>query len=312
MTRLIHALVGALATSIIVAGAISAAPVSAPLKGKIVFTAPGGDLWTMNADGSDRRRLTRSGTATDFSPSWAPDGRHIVFRTERGKYIRDPRGSGAQGIFVINSDGTRERQVQPRTGGLFPAWSPSGKKIAYTGLTGGHESIFLMNPDGSRKQDLHTKTRAAECTTWSPDSSKITYCGHDGDGNWAVWVMNADGSGQRQLTHPVLVQPAGTGGDYPAAFSPDGRQILYSAGQHESREIYAIGIDGAGLKRLTYWVGADSPNAWLPDGQIVFGHYNGDAVRSKWFVMDTTGKDTRSLQALNRVRAADPISWLPR
>jgi TolB protein len=109
-----------------VAASASAAADVEPLRGKIVYTAPTGDLWTMNADGSHRHRLTRSGPATDYSPSSAPDGRRIVFRTERGKYVRDPHGSGAQGIFVINADGTHERQIQPRAGGLFPAWAPNG------------------------------------------------------------------------------------------------------------------------------------------------------------------------------------------
>jgi TolB protein len=142
-------------------------------RGKIVYTAPSGDLWTMNADGSHRRRLTRSGSATDYSPSWAPDGRRVVFRTERGKYVRDPNGSGAQGIFVINADGSHERQIQPRTGALFPAWAPNGKKIAYTGLKPGGDGIFLMNPDGSQKQDLHTTNVAAEGAVWSPGSTKM-------------------------------------------------------------------------------------------------------------------------------------------
>ena len=110
----------------------------------------------------------------------------------------------------------------------------------------------------------------------------------------------------------MLVQPAGTGGDYPAAFSPDSRQILFSSGQHETREVYAVGIDGTGRKRLTGWPGADSPNAWLPDGQIVFGHYNGDAARPRWFAMNAGGRDIPSLQLLDRARAGDPISWLPR
>jgi TolB protein len=282
-----------------------------PPHGKVVYTAPGGDLWTMQSDGAQRRRLTHSGRATDYSPSWAPNGRRIVFRTERGKYIRDRRGSGAEGIFVINADGTHERQIQPRTGGLFPAWAPNGRKIAYSGLKGRGDGIFLMNPDGSRKQNLHTSSAAAECATWSPDSSKIAYCGHEGDGNWAVWIMNADGSAQRQLTQPEFVLPAGTGGDYPAAFSPDGKQVLVSSGQHETREIYAIDIDGSGRRRLTDWIGADAPNAWLPDGRIVFGHYDGDAPRPRWFVMNADGGDIRPLSALDEARAADGISWLP-
>jgi Tol biopolymer transport system component len=289
----------------------SAASGVEPLRGKIVYTAPSGDLWTMNADGSHRRRVTHSGPATDYSPSWAPDGRRIVFRTERGKYVRDPHGSGAEGIFVINVDGTHERQIQPRTGGLFPAWAPNGKKIAYTGVKpGGGDGIFLMNPDGSRKHDLRTSSFAAEGAIWSPDGSKIAYGAH-ADGNWAVWLMNADGSDQRQLTHPVLVEPAGTGGDYPTSFSPDGRQILFSSGQHQTREIYSINLDGSGRRRLTNWLGADAPNAWLPDGRIVFGHYNGDAPRPRWCVMNSDGTRISPIPTLNRVLASDPISWLP-
>jgi Tol biopolymer transport system component len=63
-----------------------------------------------------------------------------------------------------------------------------------------------MNPDGSHVVDLGPQ---GECATWSPDSSKLMYCSHPGDGNWAVWVMNADGSNRRQLTHPTLIAPAG-------------------------------------------------------------------------------------------------------
>jgi TolB protein len=168
-----------------------------------------------------------------------------------------------------------------------------------------------MNPDGSQKQDLHTTNVAAEGAVWSPDSTKIAYGAHEGDGNWAVWIMNADGSGQRQLTSPKLVEPAGTGGDYPTNFSPDGSRILFSSGQHQTREIYSIALDGSGRKRLTNWLGADAPNAWLPDGRIVFGHYSGDASRPRWYVMNSDGSGITPIPALNRVRAADPLSWLP-
>jgi Tol biopolymer transport system component len=122
--------------------------------------------------------------------------------------------------------------------------------------------------------------------------------------------MNADGSGQRQLTHPQLVEPAGTGGDYPTNFSPDGSRILFSSGQHQTRAIYAINLDGSGRSRLTNWPGADAPNAWLPDGRIVFGHYNGDAARPRWYVMNSDGSGISPIPALNRVRATDPLSWL--
>ena len=81
------------ATAAVVSSGAEGTPLS--LEGKIVYNAPSGDLWTMNADGTQRRRLTRSGRLTDFSPSWSPDGSRVVFRTERGRYVRDPHGSGS-------------------------------------------------------------------------------------------------------------------------------------------------------------------------------------------------------------------------
>jgi hypothetical protein len=56
-----------------------------------------------------------------------------------------------------------------------------------------------MNPGGSAAVDLGLP---GERAIWAPDSAKLMYCSHSGDGNWAVWVTNADGGGSRQLTHP--------------------------------------------------------------------------------------------------------------
>jgi Tol biopolymer transport system component len=182
----------------------SAPPVAsrAAYKGRIAFDYRRA-IWVMKADGSGRRQLTRPGAGNDFDPSWSPDGKRIVFRTSRGRYKRDPGGIGAEGIFVIDVATRKERQIQPPQGGLFPAWSPDGKTIAFSG-TGGNpneDGILVMNPDGTNVRDLGLPTGGNECATWSPDSSKLAFCHHGGDGNWAVWTVNADGSDPRQLTH---------------------------------------------------------------------------------------------------------------
>jgi WD40-like Beta Propeller Repeat len=98
------------------------------LHGKIAYSTRGGDIWVMNATGSGRRRITRSGRGIDFDPDFSPDGRHIVFRTSRGRYAPDTYGIGLEGIFVVDARTRRERQIQPRTGGLFPAWSPDAAR----------------------------------------------------------------------------------------------------------------------------------------------------------------------------------------
>jgi Tol biopolymer transport system component len=291
------------------AGAIPSADRSA-LRGRVAYSTSAGDIWVMNADGSHRIRVTRSGSGLDFDPSWSPRARALVFRTSRGDYRPDPRGSGAEGLFVVDVRSGRERQIQPRTGGLFPAWSPDGRLIAFSGLTRlPGDTIHLITPRGERIRRLGGAFAGAqEHTTWSPDGSRLAFSQHDGDGNWALWVMNRDGSARRQLTHPEPVEPRGTGGDHPGAWSPDGRRIVYSGGQGAGRELFVIGSDGGGAYRLTDWPGADGAAAWLPSGEIVFAHFDGDEPMPEWYLVDPDGTNLRSLPWFSG--AGDPIVWI--
>jgi hypothetical protein len=269
------------------------------LFGRIAYSTSSGDIWVMNANGTCRHRVTRSGTGHDFDPS-----------TSRGHYEPDVYGNGLEGLFVVGVDGSNEREIQPPTGGMFADWSPRGDKIAFSGLRAGqrYDTLFLMNPDGTGVHDLGTP-RGSEGAVWSPDASRIQYGAHNGDGNWAIWTMRPDGSDQRQLTHPRPVLPAGTGGTNPGPWSPDGARIAYSAGQFRGREVWLMNADGSGKHRVTHWRGADSPVAWLPNGRIVFSHFLRDEPLPRHYWMKPNGTGLRSLPLLKG--AGDPIDWLP-
>ncbi len=282
----------------------------AGLHGLIAYSTSGGDIWAMRADGSHRRRLTRSGRGIDFDPDFSPDGRRIVFRSSRGRYEPDRYGIGLEAIRVVDARTRRQRQIQPRTGGLFPAWSPDGAAIAFSGLRfdgASVDTIQLMRPDGSGVADLGMP---GEVATWSPDGKTIAFASHSGDGNWAVWTMRRDGGDPRQLTHPLLRPPAGAHGDYPAAWSPDGSRILYSSEARGDRELYVRNADGSGKRRITHWRGDDSPNGWLPDGRIVFAHFRGSEPLPHWYLIKSDGSGLRSLPRL--YGAGDPLDWLVR
>jgi TolB protein len=311
--------ISAAALSLISAGSTGATEVTSlkgippavlsSLHGRIAYSTRRGDIWVMNANGSHPRRITRSGPGIDFDPSLSPDGSRIVFRTSRGRYARDIRSIGLEGIFVVNLRTRRERQIQPRTGGLFPAWSPDGRRIAFSGVAyegSTQDTIELMNPDGSGLVDLGAP---GECATWSPDSSKLMYCSHPGDGNWAVWIMDTAGNNRRQLTYPKLIAPAGAHGDAPGAWSPDGKQIAYSSEVHGNREVFLMNADGSDRRRLTHFRGGDSPEAWLPDGHIVFSHFRGEEPLPHWYLIKPNGRGLRSLPQL--YGAGEPIDWLP-
>ena len=271
------------------------------LTGRIVYSSVQGDLWIVEADGSNRRRLTDSGAGIDYSPTWSPDGKRVAFRTTRGS----PSGPDPSNIFVINADGSGERQLTPArgqaAGGLFPAWSPDGRSIAYSNGAG----INLVRPNGSGRRPLGVP---GECSVWSPDSSKLMFCSNglnrgEGVDNWDVFVMDADGSHVRRLTSDVAQ-------DYPGAWSPDGTQIAFFSRRDEDGDVYVMDADGSNLRRVTNQPGAQAADAWLPDGRLVIGSaQEGVEGPPDWFVLRPDGSGRASLPQLKT--AMEPIAWLP-
>jgi len=176
---------------------------SAEANPKIAFTSDrdgNREIHVMNADGSGQRRLTRN-PAEDVSPSWSPDGRTIGFTSDR---------DGNFEIYAMNADGSGQRRLtrNPADDGL-PAWSPDGRTIAFPSDRDGNFEIYAMNADGSGQRNL-TRNPAGDFlfAAWSPDGRRIAFTS-DRDGrcdtqlcpaNFEIYVMNADGSGQRRLT----------------------------------------------------------------------------------------------------------------
>jgi len=103
------------------------------------------------------------------------------------------------------------------------------------------------------------------------------------DGNWEIYVMNADGTGQTRLTENSVY-------DQEPAWSPDGKRIVFWSYRDGNNEIYVMNADGSAPTRLTNHRGTDGAPAWSPDGQrIAF-----NALRTEnWeiYVMGADGSD---------------------
>jgi len=144
-----------------------------PSGGKLAVVSDGWvpRLWIMNADGTNRQRLTGRGSTgrvfEAFEPEWSPDGRRIAFAGDMG--------SGYD-IYVIGLDGrpavrlTTNFAVPDRS----PTWSPDGRRIAFTrlsGLTDRSQEIHVMNADGTEAKRL-TKNKVAERSpAWQPGAA---------------------------------------------------------------------------------------------------------------------------------------------
>ena len=162
------------------------------------------DLAVMRSDGTGLKLLT-NGTGNNGFPSWAPDGRQIVYRSSGGE---------KEGLFVldIQTGEIKPLLVSPHHDN-FPAWSPLGDRIAFTSYREGDYDIYTIKPDGTDVQRLtQTPGNDAHCT-WSPDGKWIVFSSerqgfkdesplhpYNGQPYGDLYVMRADGSDVRQLT----------------------------------------------------------------------------------------------------------------
>jgi TolB protein len=244
---------------------------------------PSYQLYVMNADGSGKRRLARSPKGdTDLFravPAWSPDGRKLAFAIQpRGSAgLCDPAGACNDEIFVIDADGSRLRRLtRNAVPDGHPAWSPDGRKIAFLSWRDRTEAdVFVMNADGSDQRHLTRKPGNEVGPAWSPDGRAILFTAvPPGQPLWVggsrsasgpyrdVYVMSADGSGQRNLTHTRDAE------EYAAAWAPDGRTIAFAAYDGRSNRIFVINADGSGKRALTHEI-TETFVTWSPDGRKI-------------------------------------------
>ena len=227
------------------------------------------DLYLMHSDGTGLRRITSRGA---YSPAWSPDGKWIAFASNRSR----PLHVNASEIYVMRANGTALRRVT-RNGfvDFQPAWAPDGKRLVFQSSNASSTGIAVINVNGTGFRRLTDGAEAG--AAWSPDGTTIAYGRSTGPSGAGIWLMNPDGTNRRQLTfppqHPEDEGGASNGADYSPEWSPDGGQIAFTRWYRGRNDIYAIRVDGTGLRRLTNTnrVGQHYEATWSPNGRrIVF------------------------------------------
>ncbi|HEX2094789.1 MAG TPA: hypothetical protein VHG28_20460 [Longimicrobiaceae bacterium] len=232
------------------------------------------------------------------APSWSPDGRWLVFESDRASF-RD--------LYRIGRDGGGLRRLTDnREGNFEPAVSPDGGWIAFASSRDGNAELYLMRADGSGQRRLTAFHRDDWGAQWSPDGGTLLFLSNR-EGADRIFLMRPDGTGLRKLG-----EAADTGAaradvqEADPAWSPDGGGIAYTVRTREgASRIRVAELRMGAVRELPVGRGKASMPAWSPDGRYLAFTSDRDGDPELYLARaDGTG--------LTRLTRAPGPDWLPR
>ncbi len=238
--------------------------------GQIIFRQNDA-LSSINPDGTALQALSLDAGFTPMCPVWSHDGQQIAAiggSTEFGLYVF--AATGGTPSAVLQNDPNNPPSDSP-TG--LPAWSPNNQTIAYTGQSG---TLYLVNvADGKLQSTLNTLTFLS--VDWSPDATQLVAFGVSSEGLTGIFTLNVDGSNLQTLV-PLAeadLSFAQTSDHFFAHdtalphWSPDGKQITYSAISSDISSVYTIPATGGSPQEITDPAISAYAPAWSPDGRYL-------------------------------------------
>ena len=261
--------------------------------------------YVMNVDGSDVRRVSTGQGKTTCGYFFAGDDRIFFASTHAADTACPPRPDPSKGyvwgldpydIYTANRDGSDLRRLTSY--GVYTAegtLSPDGRTIVFTSLKDGDLDIYTMNVDGTNVRRLTNVPGYDGGPFFSPDGKQIVYrAWHPTDtalvnyrallaqhlvrpNRMEIWVMNADGTDQHQITNLG-------GANFAPYFTPDGKRIIFSSNYKNPHsrnfDLYLVNVDGSGLEQVTFDPEFDGFPMFSPDGKKLVweGHRSGTSL----------------------------------
>jgi serine/threonine protein kinase/Tol biopolymer transport system component len=191
------------------------------------------DLWVMNADGSNQKQLTFD-SGTNFSPVVSPDGRYIVFVSDRK--------DGRHNIWRMDSDGSNPKQLTNGNYDRNPSFSPDGKWIVYTSFGTTNPNLWRVSVDGGEPVQLNDKFSMGPMV--SPDGKMIAcyYWDERPDTQLGIALVPFEGG------QPVKVFTLPSSN---VRWSPDGTALTYVDSRSGVSNIWSQPVDGGQPVQLT-------------------------------------------------------------
>ena len=254
------------------------------------------DIFSMNADGSDQRRLTTN-PETDRQPDWSPHGTDIAYAIDK------PNSPVNFEVARMTAAGTKHLQLTRTPTGQAssqPSWRPDGRGILFRRSSAGRASaIWQMGLFGQMPALRFAPPQPPLYQSLSPDQRRILYAGilsPTGDTDRAIFTLDADGGG------PTTLYDVPGAYDSAPAWSPDGRKIAFEsnadvagANPEGDMEIWVMRADGSRPTQLTRNTAHDEGPAWSPDGRLLAFASGPDDKHGDIHVMPAGGGDARRL-----------------
>jgi TolB protein len=248
--------------------------------------------FVMNVDGSDVHRVSTGTGKTTCGYFFGGDQKIFFASTHAVDTTCPPKPDPSKGyvwrldpfdIYTANADGSGLKRLTNY--GVYTAegtLSPDGQHIVFTSLKDGDLDLYTMNVDGSDVKRLTNAPGYDGGAFYSPDGTKIVYRAwhpsdtaltnyqellHEGlvrPNRMEIWVMNADGTDQHQITSLG-------GANFAPYFTPDGRRIIFASNYKNPHsrnfDLYLVNLDGSGLEQVTTHPEFDGFPMFSPDGK---------------------------------------------
>jgi Tol biopolymer transport system component len=200
-----------------------------------------GGVFVAKANASSLRQVVTDG----YDPAWAPNGKTLVFTRD----LEADESAGFPTLFRVNTDGSALEQLVQ---GRFPSWSPKGGRIVYAS----EDSLWLIQSNGMRRERVATVGRFIVDVDWAPDARSLLVTRQVESTRDTCEILRVSVGGRKLGT---LVRAKGISG---AAYSPDGRSIVYSTGRSSGAgtQVYVRRLSGGKSTALAQ----GSRPAWAP------------------------------------------------
>ena len=224
------------------------------LRGEVFF-----DLYLADANtGKRTARVTKSVLDADFEElrwgysqgSFSPDGRYFAFTAQR-------QGKDVFYIHDVRRNRTHRRLDTPLTQMHSPSWSPDGRKLVFSGISGGSSDLYTIDVDGRNLQRLTTDVYGDLQPQWSPDGRYVAFASERGPqsdmptlrwGEWQISIYDFE-------TNTTEILPNQAGKNLNPMWAPDGASLAFVSDRTGIPQIFLYDIAGKEHYQLTKYVG---------------------------------------------------------